>query len=101
MTDVVKFVLLLALLVAADFALTLLAVGYMGVSEPNPLYDYLGGLGAFFVVKGVVSVVGVIGLFWLGKQVPRAAKISAGILCVLYGIAVFGGAAGLVWITLT
>jgi hypothetical protein len=100
MTDLTRFVLLLSGLIIADFALTLLAVGYMGATELNPLYAYLGGLPAFFVVKGVVSVVGVIGLFWLGKQVPRAAKISAVILCVLYGIAVFGGAAGLVWITL-
>lgn len=100
MTDVIKFVLLLSGLIVADFALTLLAVGYMGVSEPNPLYDYLGGLPAFLAVKGVVSVVGVVGLFWLGKQVPKAAKIAAGVLCVLYGIAVFGGAAGLVWITI-
>lgn len=95
-----KFIILLSALITADCVLTLLAVGFMGVSEPNPLYAYLGGLGAFLLVKGVVSVVCVTGLFWLGRQMPRATKITAGVLCVLYGIAVFGGAAGLVWMML-
>ena len=96
MTDVARFVLLLSGLIIADFALTLLAVGYMGVSEPNPLYDYLGGLDAFLAVKAVVSVVGVVGLFWLGRQMPKAAKIAAGVLCVVYAAAVVWGVGGVV-----
>ena len=100
MADVKRFLLLLMLLIAADFALTLLAVGYMGVNEPNPLYGLCGGLGGFLLVKGVASVICMSGLCWLGRQMPRAIKITVGVLCVLYGIAVFGGAAGLVWMTL-
>jgi len=100
MTDVVRFVLLLTLLITADFVLTAVAVGSMGATELNPLCAYLGGLSAFLLVKAVASAAGVVGLFWLGRQMPRAAKIAAGVLCVLYGIAVFGGGAGLVWMTI-
>ena len=96
MTDVIKFVLLLALLVAVDFTLTAVAVGSMGATELNPLCAHLGGLPAFLAVKAVVSAAGVVGLFWLGKQVPKAAKIAAGVLCVLYAAVVMWGVGGIV-----
>ena len=96
MTDAGRFLLLLSGLLVADFALTLLAVGYMGATELNPLCAYLGGLNAFLAVKMVVSVGCVIGLFWVGKTMPKAAKIVAGVLCIMYAAVVAWGVGGVV-----
>ena len=95
-TDLTLFVILLTLLIAADTILTAIAVGTMGATELNPLCALLGGLPAFLAVKAVVSAACLVGLLWLGRQMPKAAKIAAGGLCILYGIVVFGGAAGMV-----
>lgn len=95
MSDIEKVIGALSLLIVADTAITLLAVGYMGATELNPLCDLCGGLPAFLTLKTVVSVAGVIGLLWLGRTMPTAAKTATGVLCGLYGIVVLAGVAGL------
>ena len=96
MTDAGRFLMLLSGLLVADFALTLLAVGYMGATELNPLCDLCGGLEAFLTVKVIASVGCMGALFWLGKTMPKAAKIVAGVLCIMYAAAVAWGAGGVV-----
>jgi hypothetical protein len=96
MTDMERFILLLSGLIVADFTLTAVAVGSMGATELNPLCAHLGGLPAFLAVKAVVSAAGVVGLFWLGRQMPQAAKVAAGVLCVVYAAVVMWGVGGIV-----
>lgn len=88
--------LLLSGLILADFVLTILAVGYMDATELNPLCERWGGLNTFLLIKAVVSVGGVVGIFWIGKVVPKVVKIGTAALCVLYATAVVGGVVGLV-----
>lgn len=83
----------LSLLIAADCALTATAVGRMGATELNPLCDICGGLSAFLTLKAVASVAGVIGLLCLRRAFPSATKITAGVLCGVYGVVVLAGVA--------
>ncbi len=81
----------LSLLIVADFALTATIVGVAGTAELNPLCDLCGGLPAFLVLKAVVSMAGVIGLLCLRRAFLGATKITAGVLCILYGTVVSVG----------
>ena len=99
MTDLERFLLLLSGLMLADIVLTLVAVGYMDATELNPLCERWRGLNAFLLIKAVLSAAGVVGLFYIGRKIPKAAKIGAvlvAVLCVLYGVAVVGGVVGMV-----
>lgn len=89
----------LSFLIVADFALTATAVGRMGATELNPLFALCGSLPAFLTLKAVASVAGVIGLLCLRRAFPSATKITAGVLCGLYGVVVTAGVAGIarVW----
>lgn len=86
---------MLSLLIAADFALTATAVGRMGATELNPLFALCGSLPAFLTLKAAASVACVIALLCLRRAFPSATKITAGVLCGLYGVVVLVGIMGI------
>lgn len=84
MTDVERFVLLLSALMAADCGLTLLAVG---VNELAPICALCGGLPAFLLIKGVVAVGCLLGLFWKGRTPPALPLVVLFAVILLLGLA--------------
>ena len=92
-----KLFLLLSALVLVDCILTAIAVGSLGIAEPNPLLDICGGLAGFMVVKIAVSALCLVSIYVIADSVPKVANVLVGILCILYGFAVLGGLAVIVW----
>lgn len=92
-----RLLVVLLALVTADCVLTTLAVGYLGIGEPNPLYDFCGGISIFMLVKVLVSAMCIISMFVLYKSVPKAANVLIVVLCLMYAFAVFGGAIVIIW----
>lgn len=92
-----KLLLVLSLLVIADYVLTWIAVGHLGMTEPNPLFYLCGGFDTFIVVKVLLSTFCLAAMFVLMGSAPKIASVLITILCIMYGVAVFGGAALIVW----
>lgn len=92
-----KRFLLLSSLVSVDCILTFIAVGSLGIEEPNPLFDICGGLVCFMLVKMAVSALCLVSIYVLSDSVPVAANAFTIGLCVLYGVAVYGGVLVIVW----
>lgn len=92
-----KLLVMLCALVTADCVLTTLAVGCLGFTEPNPVFAFCGGIGMFMVVKVIASAMCIVSMFVLYKSVPKAASVLVTALCLMYAVAVFGGAIVIIW----
>ena len=88
---------MLTALVAADCVLTTIAVGYMGMLEPNPLFSMFGGVWSFMPLKIFVSALCLVSMYVLSKSDPAISGLLAGLLCVMYGGVVLGGIVLIIW----
>ena len=71
---------------AGDVILTCIAVGQLSADEVNPLCKTLGGFFNFMVFKITVSIIGIMGLFYLGMQYPSRILLCSSILWVMYTV---------------
>ena len=85
----------LLVLMAADTALTCIAVGYLGADELNPLYVQLGGLFNFITLKMTMSLLCIGGLSHLGVQYPNKIRACSAIICMMYAGAITWNILGL------
>lgn len=91
-----KLFMALSALVVADCALTAYAVGYLGITEPNPLFELCGGFNTFMVVKLFASAFCLMALYILYNSIPKVADVFIWFLCGMYGVVVFGGLIGII-----
>lgn len=90
---------MLAVLTAADAALTLALIGRGEAAEANPLMRWAlaQGTSYFLALKSLMSLTGILGLIGLWQRRPVAGrKAAAGILLLYAIVIVYSG--GLLWL---
>ena len=75
----------LLILIALDFVISAIGIAFFGITEGNPLYNFLGFTN-FFIVKLIATVIAIILLWYLQADNVKIGNVGLNVLCVLYSI---------------